>query len=183
MSNAITTANTFCPTSTISITNDITLDKRLPFIDSDITINGNNNFISGNNTYRVLFVKSGTVTLSDVTIKDGQAKGGDGGDGGYSAGGGGAGLGAGLFLYDGDVAFNNVTFDNNQAIGGDGGSYAGSGGSGGGGGMRGDGGTSEGGTAGGGGGFGGSGVARMAMMITVAVAVAESTLVTMGRMS
>ncbi len=91
-----------------------------------------------------------TVFLSNMTLQNFTAKGGDGGGGGMGAGG-------GLFInQNADVTLGNVNFISNRAIGGAGGA-AGAGiissvGYAGGGGMGGDGGTN-----GGGGGLGGNG--------------------------
>jgi len=98
----------------LDITSDITLTAMLPFLRSDMTLEGNNHFVSGDNEYSIFFVESNTVTFSDLIIKNGKAKGG----GGAGLGGGGAGLGGGLFIYDGTVTVDTVTFANNQAIGG-----------------------------------------------------------------
>ena len=86
---------------------------------------GSTHSISGNDQFRPLFIKSGTVTLKNLTIRNGLAK------GGYARwGGAGAGLGGGLFVYDGTVLIDNVTFNNNQAVGGNGGNSGHNGGSG-----------------------------------------------------
>lgn len=69
--------------------------------------------ISGGDQFRPLFIKSGIVTIKNLMIRNGLAKGGDSGRGG-----GGAGLGGGLFVYDGTVLIDNVTFNNNHAQGG-----------------------------------------------------------------
>ncbi|MGJ5628374.1 calcium-binding protein [Nostoc sp. CALU 1950] len=100
---------------------------------------------------RPLFIQSGTVGISDLTITNGRAKGGDGS-------GGGAGMGGGLFIYDGSVSLTNVAFSNNTAQGGNGSSYSGPGGagsSGGAGGADGAGNSGGNGDFGGGGGYGG----------------------------
>ncbi|MEL4897371.1 hypothetical protein [Crocosphaera sp. Alani8] len=144
---AILQANQLPGDDTISLDTDVRMTgvmKRL--IDSNITIQGNGNSISGdangNGTadeedVRPLFILSGTVDISDVTITNSVAKGGNGG-------GGGAGMGGGLFIYEGDVSLNNVNFNENRAIGGNGGEFAGGGlfgdGNLGGGGLFGDGG-------------------------------------------
>ena len=81
-------------------------------MNSNITIVGNNHSISGdvnnngindNGDVRSLFMLSGTVSISDLTITNGRAKGGD-----SFGGGGGAGVGGGLFLYEGNVSLTNV---------------------------------------------------------------------------
>ncbi len=155
----------------IALTADITLSTELALIDRDLTIDGNGNTISGAGSYRVFFVKSGTVVLRNMNIADGLAQGGLG----LNGGGGGAGLGGGLFVYDGSVTLNQVSFADNEAAGGTSsgssalGGGGGMGGNGGGGGLASgddashDGGGPTGGTgggtseAGGDGGFGGGG--------------------------
>lgn len=130
-------------------------------IDKSLTVTGagpENTTVSGNNTSRVFFVglsNSPTVTISNLTIADGMAKGGDGGHGG----GGGAGMGGGLFINTGNVTVDKVAFVNNQAKGGSGGdgSFLASGGGGGSGGNGGNGSSFLGSGGGGGGGFGGNG--------------------------
>ncbi|NJN63022.1 MAG: hypothetical protein HC795_17265, partial [Coleofasciculaceae cyanobacterium RL_1_1] len=96
--------------------------KRL--LDSDIEILGDDpdtagtietHSISGGDNFRPLFVKSGTINLSNLTLTNGKAKGGN-----SLSGGGGAGMGGALFIYSGDVTAENVTFSGNGAIGGDG---------------------------------------------------------------
>jgi uncharacterized repeat protein (TIGR01451 family) len=138
----------------------ITLQGPLPSITDDLTIDGGGKIvIDGVGSYRVFFVDSGLVLISDLSIRNAQAKGGAGGNNGGNAGGGGgggAGLGAALFVNQAgaNVTVNNVSFADNRAAGGNGGaggnnSWAG----GGGGGLAFAGGTStaNGGGAGGGG--------------------------------
>ena len=65
----------------INITADITLGSStstIPIAQS-VTINGNGHTISGGGTCRVFNITAGTVTINDLTIKDGNASGGDGG--------------------------------------------------------------------------------------------------------
>jgi hypothetical protein len=128
-------------------------------VNSNITIVGNNHSLSGdvNNNgindsgdVRPLFILSGSVNISDLSITNGRAQGGSGG-------GGGGGLGGGLFIYDGNVSLTNVAFTNNIAQGGFGSGF-GSGG----GGMFGNGSSGGGGLfgnalSGGDGGYGGNG--------------------------
>jgi hypothetical protein len=159
LSWAIKRANETDGDDIISLNNDVRLNlandlKRMQvLIDSNITIDGKNpnenqnnpnrkNFkVSGDNDNDgvvdtngedrpIFFVKSGNVTFQNLTIDGGVAKGGN-----SNLGGGGAGLGGGLFVYSGDVTVNKVTFSNNRAIGGN----ANSGGGEGGGGLGGDG--------------------------------------------
>lgn len=108
---------------------------------------------------RAFFIASGNINISDLTISNGVAKGGNGGDGG----GGGAGLGGGLFIANlsgvlnfytpPSVTLNNVSFSGNSAHGGNGGIITVSG-AGGGGGMGGNGGVASSFLKGGGGGGG-----------------------------
>lgn len=126
---AINSANASPEDDTITLTGDITLSGNLPLIKSNIVFEGNNHFVSGNDTYRVFFVGGGvpqtapTVTFRNLTIQNGKALGGNGN-------GGGAGLGGGLFVYDGNVTTENVTFANNAAAGGNGGNSSNDGGGG-----------------------------------------------------
>jgi|GEM_PF-3627825 len=61
-------------------------------------------------------ISPGFLTLTNLSIKNGLIKGGDGS-------GGGAGLGGAIYN-QGQLTINNVTFNNNKAFGGDGGSTA-----------------------------------------------------------
>ena len=109
-----------CNSNTITLATDMTVTgvmKRL--IDSNLTLDGQNHTLSGNDAYRPLFVKSGTVTIQNLTFGHGQAQGGAGRNGG-----GGAGLGGALFAYSGTVTVKNVTFSGNTATGGQGASSA-----------------------------------------------------------
>ncbi|BAY21588.1 hypothetical protein NIES2100_13440 [Calothrix sp. NIES-2100] len=165
LSYAILQANQIAGDDTITINSDVRITGVMKtLVNSNITIVGNGKSISGdaNNNginddgdLRPLFILSGTVGISDLTITNGRAKGGNGSGGS----GGGAGLGGGLFIYDGNVSLTNVAFSNNTAQGGNG-SIGLSGG--GGGGMFGNGSALGGGglfgnASGGGGGYGGNG--------------------------
>ncbi|HET7452267.1 MAG TPA: hypothetical protein VFL12_05965 [Thermoanaerobaculia bacterium] len=113
----------------------ITLQGPLPNIGVDLSIDGADApglAVSGNDLYRVFFVDGGTVSIANLTIFHGRAKGGNGGkgvrasdfsDGVGGGGGGGAGLGGGLFINSGTVSATNVTFYSNAAIGGEGGGF------------------------------------------------------------
>ena len=158
------------PTSgTITLTND------LPELNAsaNVVINGGGTTLDGNDAHRGFLVFSGNVAINGLKMQDMLARGGDGGSGSMATGGGGAGLGGGLFVASGgSVTLNGVQFLDDQAVGGNGGvpgQYALGGG--GGGGMGGTGGAGAGYTygndaAGGGGGglgttaTGGSGSAR-----------------------
>jgi len=162
LSWAINQANTTPGDDIITLQNDVKFS--LPptiAIDSNIVINGGGFSVSGDRTHsgtndsgdvRPFFIKSGSVTLSNLTITGGRAEGGNG----FGGGGGAAGMGGGLFISDGTVTLNNVKFTNNSAIGGNG--ATGSDGGGGGTGTSSTNGTGgSGGIFGGNGGFGGGG--------------------------
>lgn len=102
-----------CTNNTITLATNVTLTgvmKRL--IDSDVTLDGQGHTIDGGGS-RPLFVKSGTVTIKNMSLNNGQAQGGA-----SRFGGGGAGLGGALFVYSGTVTVRDVTFNTNQALGG-----------------------------------------------------------------
>src|SRR5580704_10014319 len=131
----------------------------LPTIKANVTIQGNNATLSGNNQFRGLFIggfsgstQTGvTVAVQDLAITNTTAAGGNatGGDGG----GAGAGLGGAIFVANhANVTVSNVSLTNNAANGGNGDSGANGGG--GGGGMGGQGGQLAGNGRGGGGGLG-----------------------------
>lgn len=117
LSWAILQANTVSPeTDTITLNTDVTiLSVMKTLLNSDIILKSDDTHrtISGRNQYRPLFVKSGNITIQNLTLANGTAKGGD-----SFSGGGGAGLGGALFVYDGTVMVDNVSFNNNKAIGG-----------------------------------------------------------------
>lgn len=176
LSWAITQANATPEDDTIQLGTDVQLTGfSQPVINGNVNFVGNNRTVSGENGVRPFFVRSGTVSFSNMTIDKGRSA-------GSTNGGGGAGMGGGLFVYDGNVTVNNVTFSNNQVIGGGGseavrvgggklgggvggkggggGAAAGTAGSNGGGtnpGTGGPGNAAGAGTGGGAGGFGGSG--------------------------
>lgn len=162
--NAIFTANDNAGADTITLSGNVTLNQSLPMITDSLTFDGGGFTIDANNTGRVFFAQSGTVSVSDVMIDNASAQGGRGGDntgGGFEGGAGGGGLGAGgaIFVNDGaTVVATNVTIGDATAAGGrggDGGRDDNEGGAGGGG-LGGDGGTPLLG-GGGGGGYGGDG--------------------------
>ena len=128
----------------------------------NLTIDGGSGVtIDANHLSRIFFMFGGTVTLKNLTLQNGSAKGGNGGNSESGAGGGGAaGMGGAMFVDGGTLTIGNVIFTNNQALGGVGG--APSGGVGpvpGGGGVGGDGSATPNdiGNGGGGGDFGSSG--------------------------
>lgn len=141
-----------------------------PFPNYDLTIIGQGFTIDGNNEEEPgLFIRSGVVTINDVTFFECKRQGGNGGN--HDEGGGGAlGAGGALFIMGGingdspvDFKGNNLVFTRCIAAGGNGGNpldatQAGDGGGGGFGGDGGAGGAITGVTSGGGGGgFGGKG--------------------------
>jgi hypothetical protein len=116
LSWAIRQANLNPGADTITLGTDVTVTAVMKnLINSDISFIGNNRTVSGGNSFRPFFVKSGTVNFSNMTVTNGKAQGGS-----SRWGGGGAGMGGGLFIYDGTVNLNTVTFSNNSAIGGNG---------------------------------------------------------------
>ena len=77
LADAITAANTDeaageCPAGDgadiISLSGDITLTAALPQITSEITIEGNNYTISGNNRFRIFVVNGGTFTVNNLAM-------------------------------------------------------------------------------------------------------------------
>jgi autotransporter-associated beta strand protein len=111
--------------------------------------------VDGQSQHRPFFVNSGSVTISNLTIQNGLAQGGNGGNATSTGGGGGLGAGGAIFVRDGaSVTVDSVNFLSNAAAGGQGGTHGGgsyvSGA--GGGGLGGDGGSGVGQNAGGGGG-------------------------------
>ena len=119
LGDTITLVNANNQDDILTLTSDITLTSPLPFIDSNIKFIGNGHTISGNNEYRVFFVKSGNVTIENLKITHGLAQGGNG----KSGGGGGAGMGGAIFVNEkSKVVIKNVHFSSNKAQGGIGGS-------------------------------------------------------------
>lgn len=117
LSWAILQANSQPGTDTITLqTNVLIAGVMKTLINSDLTLqnDGSTRSIDGNNLYRPLFIKSGTVTIKNLTLSNGQAK---GGNSNYS--GAGAGLGGALFIYGGNVTINKVQFNSNNATGGE----------------------------------------------------------------
>jgi predicted outer membrane repeat protein len=90
LANAITTANTDVDTGgctdanpgethdTITLSANANLASVLPAITSTVTIEGGGFTISGNNTFRILKISSGAVTLKNATISGGSADKGGG---------------------------------------------------------------------------------------------------------
>lgn len=87
-----------------------------------VSIDGHGGTLSGGDTLTPVVIFSGAVTMSNLTIADGFGKGGEGNI--YGEGGGGAGLGGGLFIATSSVVtLNNVSLTGNSTQGG----YRGSG--------------------------------------------------------
>ncbi|HJQ24044.1 MAG TPA: HYR domain-containing protein [Blastocatellia bacterium] len=113
-------------TINIPVTGTITLTSGELVISKSLTIigSGSSNLqVSGNHLSRVFLILPATsaVTITDLEIENGLAKGGNGGCGG-SGGGGAGGAGGGMFIGQGaNVTLQRVVFFNNQAIGGNGG--------------------------------------------------------------
>ena len=83
----------------------ISLNGPLPPIENNITIDGGlfgRVIIDGAAAYRAFFVDNGTATLQNLQVQRALAQGGAAGIDGYS-GGGGAGLGAGIFVNNASV--------------------------------------------------------------------------------
>ncbi|MDA7522034.1 DUF5011 domain-containing protein, partial [Akkermansiaceae bacterium] len=109
---------TFADSFIITLASPIVIDK-------DIVIDGGNSVtISGGEATSIFKITSGNVVISNIILKDGLAKGGNGGGSrgrAYGGGGGGAGMGGAIYAVDGVVAIENVTFQGNKAVGGNGG--------------------------------------------------------------
>ena len=102
---------------------------------ANVTIQGNDNTLFGDDLVSGFRVLSGHVAVDDFTFEGTVAQGGNGGEG-IAGGGGGAGLGGAIFVGDdATVTLKGDTFDHDSAIGGDGGgvddSYESAGGGGG----------------------------------------------------
>ena len=83
----------------IFLIRDFTLSEQLPPITSEITIEGNGYTISGNNAFRIFYVDGGALTISDVTLSEGNAVDG----------------GAIRLQNGGRVTVSDVTFTRNRA--------------------------------------------------------------------
>ncbi len=188
--SAVQTANGTAASDTLTLASGCTYDLTsaastsygytgLPAITNPLVITGNGatierDFITNSN-FRLIMVASGaSLSLANLYLTNGFARGGDGGDslpGRDDGGGGGGGAGLGGAIYNrGTLQLSGVTVGGNGAFGGAGGDGAdenGSdeGGGGGGGGLGGAGGslnTGDGDGGSGGGGFGGAGGAVLA---------------------
>ena len=88
----------------------------------NLTINGGSGVtIDAGSSSRIFFMFGGAITLTNLTLQNGLAKGGDGGNG-DPAGGGAAGMGGAVFVNGGTLISGNVIFSGNRAQGGSGGS-------------------------------------------------------------
>jgi hypothetical protein len=87
----------------------ITLESNLPVLQNGVTINGPSGglTISGSNQYRLFATSNASLTLSNLTLQDGLALGGNG------SGGGGGGMGAGGGIY---IDYGQVLNVSNTAI-------------------------------------------------------------------
>jgi hypothetical protein len=164
LNTAILTADSLTSGSyTITLRGEITettADLEAINLKSGVSLVIQGGTLNGGNTYEGLFVYQGNLTVQNLTIEDTLAKGGNGGAGNFP-GGGGAGLGGGLFIAGptqgaggGNVTLAGVSFLDDSAVGGNGGARDYYGGNGGGGGLGGNGGNGATYASGGGGGGG-----------------------------
>jgi large repetitive protein len=103
---------------TFNITGDLTLTDQLPAFNLpqgvSLTIAGNHHTLDANGNPG-LFVYAGSVEIDDLNINNAITHGGDS----DFTGGGGAGLGGGLFIASsGKVTLSDVSFANDKAVGG-----------------------------------------------------------------
>ncbi len=119
---ATPTAPHFIDATNITGTITMLAANRFMVITNHMTIKGSGQAtltISGNNATRVFWIQNGTVSIQDLTIANGLAKGGLGG---------GMGAGGAIFMHEGkqngmgsiELCLFNVTFSNNKAQGGNG---------------------------------------------------------------
>jgi hypothetical protein len=83
----------------------ITVSSPFLLITSDMTIDGSgaaNLTISGGNASRIFWIQNGTITLQDLTLSKGNAKGGSGAGGGMGAGG-------AIFMHEGKQDPTTIT--------------------------------------------------------------------------
>jgi len=108
----------FSQSGSIQLTEQLVIDKSL-----SINPAGGQIILDGidQSTRLVNINAPGTVSITNVTFRNGGAQGGSGGNGGFAGGGGGAGLGGAIFAESGNVVLIDARFENNRAIGGDGG--------------------------------------------------------------
>ena len=93
-----------CPTGdgsdTITLTHDVTLEAELPYIRSAITINGAGHLISGDLSHRIFRVGETDFAVTDVTLKEGRARGGS----------------AIYSISSGRISVSNAVFEGNYAV-------------------------------------------------------------------
>uniref|UniRef100_E6Q3D5 Uncharacterized protein n=1 Tax=mine drainage metagenome TaxID=410659 RepID=E6Q3D5_9ZZZZ len=102
----------------------ITLAGPLPPMTANMVIDGGaygNVVIDGGNTYRAFWAQSGTIVLANLEIENALAHGGNGVGSEYTGSGGGAGLGAGIFVDGASLSAINLYFLNDAVVGGNGG--------------------------------------------------------------
>ncbi len=141
----------------------ILLNTPMVPIQNDMTIDGNNApnlVIHGRTRYTPFFVHQGTVSIKNLTLQNGNSKGGNGGRAEITGGGALGAGGASFINQNANVTFEDVNFINNRATGGNAPANKGAGCSGGGGMLQGHGGNGRSGwhdIAGGGGGLAATG--------------------------
>lgn len=127
--DAIAKANYFGGKSTITFDPNvyrIYVNSPLPSVKSEITIIGDSRTSLMCTNCSAFFIDGGTITLKNLQIVRGYAKGGDGGGGSHNTdggGGGAAGMGGAIFIHSGKATCENVFIAFCQAVGGNGGSY------------------------------------------------------------
>ena len=133
--SAINSINAGSGGGTITLTGNITLSSLLPAINESVTIEGQNYSLSGNNTYQILTVTGGQLSVVNASLIDGKAQGATGGAGGSNSitsasvgagGGGGAGFSNGTGSNGGT---GGASTSSGAPSGGGGGVGGGSGGS------------------------------------------------------
>jgi hypothetical protein len=99
LGNCIQLANILAGPQTLGLGADITLTADLPNIISEISLNGNGHFVSGNNAVAVFHVNNpGNLTLSAITVQNGLS----------------AGYGGGIDNESGTVTVANSTLSDNS---------------------------------------------------------------------
>jgi hypothetical protein len=114
LSHAIYQANITAGNDVIILNTDVFLTgvmKRLPNSNMIIQSDGIRRTIDGDNQFRPIFIKSGQVTIHELDIDNGTARGGSG----YTAG---AGMGGAIFVYDGNVIMDDINITNSKAYAG-----------------------------------------------------------------
>ena len=123
--DAINVANSNSEADTIifGVTGTIRLADYLPSILSEMTIAGPGTeklSISGEGACAILLAAGADLTITDLTLSDGLARGGNGAPDGIAGGGGAAGMGGALYVDSGNVWLENIAFRYNMAVGGNG---------------------------------------------------------------